>query len=75
MIITMRRKPFSDQIREAVDASGMSRYRICAEIKLSQPAMSRFMSGNAGLSLAVLDRLADLLGLDVMMRPKPKGRN
>jgi transcriptional regulator with XRE-family HTH domain len=74
-MISMRRKPFSDQIREAANASRMSRYRICAEIKLSQPAMSRFMAGKAGLSLAVLDRLADLLGLDVVMRPKPKGRN
>jgi transcriptional regulator with XRE-family HTH domain len=74
MIISMRPKPFSDQIRDAVNASGMSRYRICAEIKLSQPAMSRFMAGNAGLSLAVLDKLADLLGLEVATKPKRTGR-
>ena len=52
----------------------MSRYRICAEIRLSQGAMSKFMAGKGGLSLAVLDRLADLLGLDVVMRPDEKSR-
>jgi transcriptional regulator with XRE-family HTH domain len=64
----MRAKRFSDQIREAVDASGMSRYRICAEIGLSQAAMSRFMAGKSGLSMDTLDRLAGLIGLAVVTR-------
>jgi transcriptional regulator with XRE-family HTH domain len=65
---------FSDQIRDAVNASELSRYRICAEIKLSQPAMSRFMAGRSGLSMEVLDRLAELLGLTVVVKkPKQKG--
>ena len=66
----MRQKPFSDQIRAAVDASGMSRYRICREIGLSQPTMSRFMAGKSGLSMETLDRLADLLGLVVVSKPE-----
>jgi hypothetical protein len=34
------------------------------------------MAGRAGLSLAVLDRLADLLGMKVVTRPKAnKGRD
>jgi transcriptional regulator with XRE-family HTH domain len=74
-MMNMRRKPFSAQIRDAVNASGLSRYAICNAIRLNQSTMSRFMSGKAGLSMAVLDRLAELLGLDVVMRPKPKGRN
>jgi transcriptional regulator with XRE-family HTH domain len=59
----------SDQVRAAVDASGMSRYRICQEIGLTQGAMSRFMSGKGGLSLAMLDRLAALLGLEIVAKP------
>ena len=61
---------FSDQIRAAVVASGLSRYRISKEIGVSQSTMSRFMSGKGGLSMASLDRLADLLGLSVTTRPK-----
>jgi transcriptional regulator with XRE-family HTH domain len=60
---------FSDQIRAAVDASGLSRYRICHEIELNQGAMSRFMSGKGGLSMDTLDRLAELLGLEIVARP------
>jgi ribosome-binding protein aMBF1 (putative translation factor) len=71
----MGTKTFSDQIRDAVDRSGMSRYRICAEIKLSQSTMSRFMAGETGLRLDVLDRLAVLLGLTVVVKkPKRKGK-
>jgi transcriptional regulator with XRE-family HTH domain len=59
------RKQLSDQIRDAVDDSGLSRYRICREIGLSESAMSRFMSGESGLSLANIDLIAELLDLNI----------
>ncbi len=67
MICSMarRRVTLSDQVRAAVDASGLSRYRICKETGLSQAAMSRFMSGQGGLSMKALDRVADLLDLNI----------
>jgi transcriptional regulator with XRE-family HTH domain len=67
-LVGMESSRFSDQIREAVDASGMSRYAICKAIGLNQGAMSRFMSGKSGMSMAALDRLAELLGLRVVAR-------
>lgn len=67
------RTRLSDQIREAVDASGMSRYRIAKELGISESAMSRFMSAQGGLSLKNLDALADLLGINVTLdKPKKK---
>lgn len=57
-------KRFSDQIRQAVDASDLSRYAICKALGIDQAVMSRFMAG-AGMELANIDRLADLLGLKV----------
>ena len=60
---------FSDQIRHAIDSSGLSRYRIAKEINIAQATLSRFMTGKGGLSMSSLDRLADLLGLDVVARP------
>jgi ribosome-binding protein aMBF1 (putative translation factor) len=53
---------FTDQIRRAIDASGMSRYQICKDVELSEATMSRFMSRKGGLSMEVLDRVAALLG-------------
>lgn len=66
--MNMSKKRLNDQIRDAVAGSGMSRYAICKAIELDQGAMSRFMNGKAGLSLDVLDRLAALLGLEVVVK-------
>jgi transcriptional regulator with XRE-family HTH domain len=68
----MANRRLSDQVRDAVSASGLSRYAICREIRLSQAAMSRFMTGKTGLNMATLDRLAELLGLTIVTRTKGK---
>ena len=47
------------EIRKEVDASDLSRYRICKEIGIGEATMSRFMQGKGGLSMASLDRLSD----------------
>ena len=64
-----QRQNLSDQVREAVDASRMSRYRICKLIGIAEATMSRFMSGKGGLSMKTLDALAELLDLQIV----PKG--
>lgn len=66
----MEKQQFSDQIRAAVDGSGLSRYRIAKEIRVGEATMSRFMSRKGGLSMASLDRLAELLNLEILIRPK-----
>ena len=53
----------SDEIREAVDVSGITRYRISKELGIAESTMSRFMSRKVGLTLSLVDRLAELLGL------------
>jgi transcriptional regulator with XRE-family HTH domain len=69
-----QRVRLSDQVRRAVDASGLSRYRISKELGVAESTMSRFMSGQGGLSMDHLDALADLLGLDISVRrPTTKG--
>jgi transcriptional regulator with XRE-family HTH domain len=65
-----KRSSFSDQVRRAIEASGKSRYRICKEAGIDKAAMSRFMSGERGLTLRVLDRLAEYLGLELVSRQK-----
>ena len=55
--------------------SGMSRYSICKAISMEQSIMSRFMTGKGGLSMAKLDALAGLLGLELkQLKRSGKGR-
>ena len=65
-----KRVKLSEQIRRAVDESGMSRYAICKAIGMHESVMSRFMNGKGGLQQDSLDALADLLELDIVARGK-----
>ena len=64
----MGSKLISQQLRDAIDASGMSRYRICKEIGLGESTMSHFMHGQCGLQLSTIDRLGKLLGLKIVTK-------
>jgi predicted XRE-type DNA-binding protein len=59
------RMKLSDQIRQAIDTSELSRYRIAKETGISHAMMSRFMSGERGFSMDSLDVLADYLGMNI----------
>jgi transcriptional regulator with XRE-family HTH domain len=60
-----KREKLSDQVRRAIEASGLSRYRICQEAGILQSVMSRFMNRRGMLSMERLDALADLLALNI----------
>jgi transcriptional regulator with XRE-family HTH domain len=70
-----KRPTFSDELRRAVDDCGMSRYRLCKELGIAESTLSRFMSGERGLTMKCLNHLAELLDLHVAAgkRPKKKG--
>ena len=64
------RTSLSDEIRAAVDASGLTRYRIAKDLGIAESTMSRFMGGKGGLSMDYLDRLGGLLDLHITVEPK-----
>lgn len=63
-----------DEIRDAIEASGKTRYRIAQESGIAESVLSRLMSGERGLSIDALETLADYLGLEIVMRPKRRRR-
>jgi transcriptional regulator with XRE-family HTH domain len=71
--MTRKRNKVSETLRAAVDAADRTRYRICKDAGIDQATMSRFMNG-AGLSLEVVDRLAEALGLELVARRPAKRR-
>ena len=72
--MTRKRIRLTDEIRQAIDQCGLSRYAICKSIEMDQSVMSRFMNDPAaGLSAEMLNRLADLLELHVTTGRQAKG--
>ena len=63
-----------DAICDAIEASDRTRYRIAKDTGISQTQLSRLMSGERGLSIDALERLADYLGLEIIIRPKRRRR-
>jgi transcriptional regulator with XRE-family HTH domain len=64
-----------EALREAIKASKNSRYRISKELGIDQSVLSRFMSGEIGLTVVNVERIADYLGLKITFRVKVKKGN
>ena len=59
----------TDQIRAALENCGETRYRVAKNSGLNEPQLCRFAAG-AGLSLQALDKLAEYLGLMIVVHGK-----
>ena len=61
-------------IRKAIEASGQSRYRISKATGIAESVLSRFVRGETGLAVETAERLAEHLGLEIVVRPRRKSR-
>ena len=59
-----------DEIRKAIEASDKTRYWLSKACSIPQSQLSRLMTGEKGLSLDALERLADALGVEIVVRHK-----
>ena len=66
--MSKRSSTVSDRRRVAIEAAGVSRYRISKETGVEQSALSRFVNGTRGLDLSSVDRLAAYLGLELVAK-------
>jgi hypothetical protein len=66
MMKQKQRKSFTDELRSAVEESGLTRYAIWQATGIDQGSLCKFMQGERGLGLDSVDKLADLLGLHVV---------
>jgi antitoxin component HigA of HigAB toxin-antitoxin module len=63
-----------NMMRKAMESSGQSRYRISKETGIAESVLSRFMSAKTALTVETVERLADYLGLEIVLRPKRRTR-
>jgi transcriptional regulator with XRE-family HTH domain len=68
-----KRVSLSDELRKAIDTCGETRYRIAKETGIAQETLSRFMSGERGLPMKTLDKLAEYLDLHITSGRRKKG--
>jgi transcriptional regulator with XRE-family HTH domain len=66
-----RTNQLTDQLRQAIDASGLTRYRIAKESGISESTLAQFYNGHRGLSMEALDALGDCLQLTINLGRKP----
>jgi hypothetical protein len=65
-------RSFSDQLRQAVRDSELTRYAISVRTRIDQGTLCRFIRGERGMSLDSVDRLMECLGLEIRPRRKRK---
>lgn len=62
-----------EQVRAAIEGSGLTMYALARESGISQSTLSKFLSGSRpNLTIETLAKLCDALGL--VVRLEPKGR-
>lgn len=71
----MARTPnrLSDTVREAVKNHDGQRRTLCRAAGIDEGLLSHFMAGRKGLSVASLERLAEVLGLE-LFAPRKRRR-
>ena len=68
--------PLTDQIRGAIDLSGLTRYRISKETGISESTLSKFYLKQRGLSMDALNSLAECLRITIHVgrKAEPEGK-
>ena len=64
-------KKLTDQLRQAIDESGLTRYRISKETGISEATLSKFYLGQRGLSMGAMNALGECLELTIHLGRKP----
>ena len=71
-----RPKQLTDQLRQAIDDCGLSRYEIAKQTGIDESALAKFYNGHRGLSMEALNALGEFLQLTIHLgrTPERKGK-
>lgn len=63
----MTSKPLSEQLREAIEHCGKTRYRISKETGIAEAVLSRFVNRQAGMGWGSIDKLCECIGARLVL--------
>jgi len=66
-----RPKKLTDQLRQAIDHCGLTRYEIAKQTGIDESALAKFYNGKRGLSMEGLNALGECLQLTITLGRKP----
>ena len=61
----------TDQLRQAIDDSGLTRYQIAKATGIDESALAKFYNGHRGLSMVAMNALGEFLQLTITLGRKP----
>jgi transcriptional regulator with XRE-family HTH domain len=64
-------KKLTDQLRQAIDDCGLTRYEIAKKTGIDESALAKFYNGHRGLSMEALNALGEFLQLKFILGRKP----
>jgi transcriptional regulator with XRE-family HTH domain len=69
-------KKLTDQLRQAIDDCGLTRYEIAKQTGIDESALAKFYNGHRGLSMEALNALGEFLELKIILgrTPDKKGK-
>jgi len=67
-----RPKKLTDQLRQAIDDCGLTRYEIAKQTGIDESALAKFFNGHRGLSMEALNALGEFLQLTINLGRKPE---
>src|SRR5688572_2759164 len=66
------RKRLTEQLRTAIEQSGLTRYELAKRSGVSQSMLSRFVNGQGSLALDSIEKLAPFLGIEITTKRRKK---
>jgi transcriptional regulator with XRE-family HTH domain len=65
-----RNQLLTDQLRRAIEDSGLTRYQISKKTGIDESALAKFYNGHRGLSMEALNALGEFLQLRITLGRK-----
>jgi hypothetical protein len=70
-MVIKRSNLVTDQLRQAIDDSRLTRYQISKATGIDESALAKFYNGHRGLSMDALNALGEFLQLKITLGRKP----
>ena len=67
--MTTKNTSLTDQLRQLIETAEISRYQLWQQTGIDQAVLSKFVNGKGGLSMESLDKIGEVLNLQITTRP------